>query len=151
MDIQGFRKDYKKPILSRENLAVGPIAQFEQWFKEACDADVLEPNAMTLSTVNSEGQPSSRTVLLKFFDQHGFVFYTNYKSRKAHELAENNRVALLFPWIKLARQVAITGVARKDRRCRVGPLFFLQATGKPVGSLDIPSELRTVITADADA
>nr|WP_320012912.1 pyridoxamine 5'-phosphate oxidase [uncultured Desulfobulbus sp.] len=113
MDIQGFRKDYQKPILNREALATEPLAQFERWFKEACDTDVLEPNAMTLSTVNTEGQPSSRTVLLKFFDQHGFVFYTNYKSRKAHELAKNNRVALLFPWIKLARQVAITGVAEK--------------------------------------
>jgi len=113
MDIQGFRKDYKKPVLSRKTLAVDPFSQFEHWFKDACAAELLEPNAMTLSTVNKDGQPSSRTVLLKFFDQNGFVFYTNYKSRKAVEIAENNRVALLFPWIKIARQVAITGIAEE--------------------------------------
>ena len=113
MDIKGLRKEYANPVLTREMLDPDPYGQFERWFQETCNAGLSEPNAMTLATVGADGQPTLRTVLLKLFDHDGFVFYTNYGSRKARQIAENSRVALLFPWIKLARQVAVTGVAEK--------------------------------------
>ncbi len=113
MDIKGLRKEYANPVLTREMLDPDPYGQFERWFQETCNAGLSEPNAMTLATVGADGQPTLRTVLLKLFDRDGFVFYTNYGSRKAQQIAVNNRVALLFPWVKLARQVAITGVAEK--------------------------------------
>lgn len=113
MDIKGLRKEYANPVLTREMLDPDPYGQFERWFQETCNAGLSEPNAMTLATVGADGQPTLRTVLLKLFDHDGFVFYTNYGSRKARQIAENSRVALLFPWVKLARQVAVTGVAEK--------------------------------------
>ena len=113
MDIKGLRKEYANPVLSRDMLAPDPFHQFERWFDEACKAELPEPNAMALATVGTDGQPTLRTVLLKLFDQNGFVFFTNYSSRKAEQIEENQHVALLFPWIKLARQVAITGIAEK--------------------------------------
>ena len=113
MDIKGLRKEYANPVLTREMLDPDPYRQFERWFEQTCAAGLSEPNAMTLATVGADGQPTLRTVLLKLFDRDGFVFYTNYGSRKAQQIAANSRVALLFPWVKLARQVAITGVAEK--------------------------------------
>ena len=113
MDIKGLRKEYANPVLTREMLDPDPYGQFERWFQETCNAGLSEPNAMTLATVGADGQPTLRTVLLKLFDRDGFVFYTNYGSRKAQQIAVNSRVALLFPWVKLARQVAVTGVAEK--------------------------------------
>lgn len=113
MDIKGLRKEYANPVLNREMLASDPFDQFASWFNEACAAELPEPNAMTLATVGSDGQPTLRTVLLKLFDRSGFVFFTNYSSRKARQITENQHVALLFPWIKLARQVAVTGIAEK--------------------------------------
>lgn len=113
MDIKGLRKEYANPVLTREMLDPDPYRQFERWFEQTCAAGLSEPNAMTLATVGADGQPTLRTVLLKLFDRDGFVFYTNYGSRKARQIAENSRVALLFPWVKLARQVAVTGVAEK--------------------------------------
>ena len=113
MDIKGLRKEYANPVLTREMLDPDPYGQFERWFEQTCVAGLSEPNAMTLATVGADGQPTLRTVLLKLFDRDGFVFYTNYGSRTARQIAVNSRVALLFPWVKLARQVAITGVAEK--------------------------------------
>ena len=113
MDIKGLRKDYKSPVLSRDMLDPDPFIQFEHWFTDASTAGLSEPNAMTLATVGIDGQPTLRTVLLKLFDRDGFVFFTNYGSRKARQIAENQQVALLFPWVKLARQVSITGTAEK--------------------------------------
>ena len=113
MDIKKLRKEYASPLLNRAMLDPDPLRQFEQWFSEACKAELPEPNAMSLATVAADGQPTLRTVLLKLFDHNGFVFFTNYSSRKAQQIAENQQVALLFPWITLARQVAITGVAEK--------------------------------------
>jgi len=113
MDIKGLRKEYTSPVLNREMLAPNPFDQFEQWFNETCAAGLSEPNAMILATVGADGQPTLRTVLLKLFDQSGFVFFTNYHSRKSRQIRENPQVALLFPWIKLARQVVVTGSAEK--------------------------------------
>jgi len=113
MDIKGLRKEYTNPVLTREMMAPDPFDQFTAWFSEACAAGLAEPNAMTLATVDEEGQPSLRTVLLKIFDRDGFVFFTNYQSRKARQIRQNNRVALLFPWVGMARQVTIIGQAEK--------------------------------------
>jgi pyridoxamine 5'-phosphate oxidase len=113
MDISDFRKEYQKGGLRRADLLPEPVAQFGTWFSQACDAGLHEPNAMALATVAPNGQPSQRTVLLKYFDAGGFVFFTNYESRKAREIALNPQVSLLFPWITLERQVIVLGRAEK--------------------------------------
>lgn len=99
--------------LRRKELLEHPVAQFEVWFRQATELQVHEPNAMTLATVDASGMPLTRTVLLKFFDAEGFVFFTNYESRKAAQIAQNPQVSLLFPWLVLERQVVVQGVAEK--------------------------------------
>ena len=107
-DLGQLRRDYRRGGLRRADLHADPVEQFRLWFEQACSAELLEPNAMVLAT--SDGQrPSSRTVLLKAFDQRGFVFFTNYGSRKAREIDATEQVSLLFPWYGLERQVAIPG------------------------------------------
>lgn len=113
MDISAYRQDYQNTPLSRAQLHADPMQQFTLWFEQACKAGLVEPNAMSLATVAADGQPSLRTVLLKFFDARGFVFYTNFGSRKAREMTGNPRVALLFPWVELARQVVVTGTVSR--------------------------------------
>jgi pyridoxamine 5'-phosphate oxidase len=113
MDLAEFRKEYSNRGLGREQLDGDPVAQFAAWFTQATAMKIHEPNAMTLATVDSEGMPYQRTVLLKYFDKDGFVFFTNYGSRKAEQISGNPRVSLLFPWITLERQVTIQGHAEK--------------------------------------
>ncbi len=113
MDLSDFRKEYSAKGLHRADLDANPIAQFTTWFQQAMDCQVHEPNAMTLATVNDRGIPLQRTVLLKYFDHQGFVFFTNYESRKAQQMAQNPHVCLLFPWITMERQVIIQGRAEK--------------------------------------
>ena len=111
-----MRKDYGLAGLLEKDLAKNPFRQFEKWFAEAEAAKIPEPNAMTLATTSRDGRPSARTVLLKAVDGRGFVFYTNYESRKGRELADNAQAALLFPWITMERQVVVEGpVARVTR------------------------------------
>ncbi len=111
-DVAEMRRNYTRDGLRRGNLTPEPVAQFRQWFEEAVKAELLEPNAMVLATTDGT-RPSSRTVLLKAFDERGFVFFTNYESRKAHDIAINPHVSLLFPWYPLERQVGILGVAER--------------------------------------
>lgn len=113
MDLSDYRNEYLKGGLRRHDLADEPADQFARWFGQAEDAGVVEPNAMVLSTVDEEGRPTQRTVLLKFFDRRGFVFYTNFDSRKARHIARHPRVGLLFPWLGLERQVVIDGAATR--------------------------------------
>ncbi|TAE73310.1 MAG: pyridoxamine 5'-phosphate oxidase [Verrucomicrobia bacterium] len=113
MDLSDFRKEYSDRGLHRADLAADPMLQFEQWFQQAMDLELHEPNAMSLATADSEGRPLLRTVLLKYFDHSGFVFFTNYESRKARHIQENSQVSLLFPWIPLERQVIVQGRAEK--------------------------------------
>jgi len=113
MDLSDFRKEYSAKGLHRKDLAAHPLDQFEQWFAQAVESQVHEPNAMSLATVDATGRPLLRTVLLKYFDRDGFVFFTNYESRKAAQIAENPQVSLLFPWITLERQVIVQGRAEK--------------------------------------
>ncbi|MDY0389414.1 pyridoxamine 5'-phosphate oxidase [Desulfobulbus oligotrophicus] len=134
MDIKGLRKDYRNPVLSRETLAADPFDQFEDWFHEACAAGLPEPNAMVLSTVGADGQPTLRTVLLKLFDRNGFVFFTNYGSRKAVQISENSQVALLFPWIQQARQVTVTGTAAKISVAESAQYFATRPRNSQLGA-----------------
>ena len=113
MDLQELRRHYAARSLDRDDLDPDPFAQFDRWMREAIDAQLLEPNAMSLATADAAGRPGLRTVLLKGFDRRGLVFYTNYESAKARDLAANDRVALLFPWLALERQVVVTGRAAR--------------------------------------
>jgi len=113
VDLSQFRREYLKGGLSRSDLNPNPILQFTEWFEQARQTDIPDPTAMILATVGPNGQPSQRTVLLKYYDEEGFVFFTNYESRKAAEMKENSRVSLLFVWLGLERQVQINGVVGK--------------------------------------
>lgn len=113
MDLSGLRREFTLKTLDERDVLSDPIAQFETWFNEAISGSVLEPNAMTLSTVGLDMKPSSRVLLLKELKPEGFVFFTNYESRKAGQLAENPYCALTFLWNELERQVRIEGRAEK--------------------------------------
>lgn len=113
MDIDHIRREYLHGGLSSDNLQSNPFDQFQHWLKQAVDAKVQDPTAMSIATVSADGQPSQRIVLLKDCDERGFVFYTNHGSRKAQEIAGNNKVSLHFAWLELDRQVKICGTAEK--------------------------------------
>ena len=113
MDLSDQRKSYTRGELDETSTGPDPVAMFTRWFAEAEKAKVPEPNAMTLATVGSDGRPSTRIVLVKSFDQHGVVFFTNYDSRKGHELAEHPFAALQFHWVELERVVRIEGRVAK--------------------------------------
>ncbi len=113
MDISNFRREYLRGGLSRSSLAEDPVQQFTAWFEQARKTDIADPTAMILATVDPTGRPSQRAVLLKYYDSSGYVFFTNYESRKAQEIAANAKVSLLFVWLELERQIMITGDAHK--------------------------------------
>ncbi|GAC1415969.1 MAG: pyridoxamine 5'-phosphate oxidase [Candidatus Velthaea sp.] len=108
-DLSGLRISYEKGELDLTTIASDPFAQFGRWFEDALGAGLVEPNAMTVATVGSDGQPSARIVLLRGWDERGFVFFTNYESQKGHEIAATPRAALLFYWGPLERQIRIEG------------------------------------------
>lgn len=112
-NIANIRKDYRKATLDVSSVDRNPVTQFEKWFGEALEAEVTEPNAMNIATVNSHGTPSARMVLLKGIENNRFVFYTNYQSKKGKELEDNPACALTFFWPELERQVRIEGVAAR--------------------------------------
>jgi pyridoxamine 5'-phosphate oxidase len=124
--------------LSRATLNPDPLRQFQQWFEDAIATELPEPNSMSLATVDPEGQPWLRTVLLKLYDARGFVFYTNYESRKARQMDANPRVALLFPWVALARQVKITGRAERVPTTESLKYFATRPRGSQVGAWASP-------------
>ena len=111
--IQNLRVDYSGKILDLDNINKNPIDEFKKWFKEAQKKNILEPNAMTLSTVSPRGNINSRTVLLKGINNKGFIFYTNYESRKGNDINFNNSVSLVFLWKELEKQIIIKGNAKK--------------------------------------
>jgi pyridoxamine 5'-phosphate oxidase len=113
VELEQLRRDYLQGGLRRNDLHEDPIRQFEHWLQQAIDAELKDPTAMTLATVDAEGQPSQRIVLLKHLDGRGFVFYTNYESNKARDMAGNGRVSLHFPWHVLERQVKVCGTVEK--------------------------------------
>lgn len=134
MDIDELRQEYTRGGLSREDLAEHPLVQFERWFDEARRVDVPEPNAMQLATVDADGAPSLRTVLLKYLDREGFVFFTNLESRKAREMAANPRVALLFLWLDLERQVEVRGHVRRVSTLESMKYFARRPRGSQLGA-----------------
>jgi|TARA_B100000446_G_scaffold187598_1_gene217322 pyridoxamine 5'-phosphate oxidase len=109
MDIENIRREYTQAGLKRSDLKADPMEQFEDWLSIATKTPMTDPTAMSVATVGENGMPSLRTVLLKYFNEKGFVFFTNLDSRKARELKQNNKIALLFPWVHLERQVIVTG------------------------------------------
>lgn len=143
-----MRKQYRSEIVEEGSLAENPMDQFALWFQQAADSHLFEPNAMVVSTATPDGQPSSRTVLMKQFDGRGFVFFTNYASRKGRELAENPHVALLFPWHPIARQVIVTGTAARIGRDETAAYFRSRPHGSQLGAW--ASEQSSVIASRAE-
>lgn len=134
MDIADLRRDYSQRGLTLDDLHPDPFDQFALWFQQAQDAALLEPNALVLSTVAPNGIPYQRTVLLKYFDRKGLVFFTNYGSRKAQHLAVNPNVSLLFPWYALERQVAVVGSATKISAAESFKYFSSRPRGSQIGA-----------------
>lgn len=124
MKIDDIRRSYTKDKLDADNLAADPIVQFEQWLKDAIAAELPDPTAMCVATVDASGQPSQRLVLLKDVNSSGFTFYTNLGSRKASELAVNPKVSLHFPWHPLERQVIVYGTAERVPSSQVVKYFL---------------------------
>ncbi len=134
MNVDVIRKTYSAGALSETDVLADPIAQFKVWLEDAINAEMLEPTAMTLATATKAGKPSARTVLLKQVDERGFIFYTNYESRKAKDLAENPFAALLFFWDKLERQVRIEGKISKVSREESESYFNSRPYGSQLGA-----------------
>ncbi|MBE2214674.1 MAG: pyridoxamine 5'-phosphate oxidase [Opitutaceae bacterium] len=132
--VADMRRSYKLSHLLEGEVAGDPLAQFERWFGEAVAAEVLEPNAMTLATAGRDGRPSARTVLLKGYDARGFVFYTNYESRKGAELAANPQASLLFTWLPLERQIEIRGAVTKVSREETEAYFYKRPIDSQLGA-----------------
>jgi len=129
-----MRQEYTTQGLDEENLLSNPIQQFELWFNQAIQADILEPNAFTLATVGKDMSPSIRTVLLKIYDENGFVFFSNYKSKKAVQIEENNKCAIHFAWLGLERQVKIEGTIEKISKTESLKYFLSRPKGSQIGA-----------------
>lgn len=150
-DPAAMRKQYRAAGLTEEQLASDPYEQFARWFADAVQAAgrgiITEPNAMVVSTADTDGVPSSRTVLLKGYDQRGFVFFSNYGSRKARELAANPRASLLFPWHPIARQVIVGGTVTRVSADETAAYFHSRPHGSQLGAW--ASEQSAVIASRA--
>jgi pyridoxamine 5'-phosphate oxidase len=149
VDAASLRKEYTRAGLREADVDPDPLVQFRTWFEEAVRADLYEPNAMTLATATEDGRPSARTVLLKGYDERGFVFYTNYEGRKAGDLEANPACALLFYWGGLERQVRIEGRASRLSEEESDAYFASRPRGSRLGALaseqSCPVEDRSVL------
>ena len=134
IDVSGIRRPASGQTLDREDLNDSPFAQFEHWLADACEAEPLDPNAMSIATVTADGQPYCRTVLLKHYDEKGFVFYTNHESNKARHIAQNGKVALLFFWRSLGRQIGIRGTASRISKTETLKYFLSRPRGSQIGA-----------------
>jgi pyridoxamine 5'-phosphate oxidase len=134
MDLGDMRRDYRRPPLEEADLASDWLTQFKRWFEEAEAAGLREPNAMVFATASAAGQPSSRTVLLKDVDERGFALYTNLRSRKGREAAENPRVSLVFPWHPMERQVVAVGAVERVSDEEADEYFARRPHGSQVGA-----------------
>jgi pyridoxamine 5'-phosphate oxidase len=134
LNLAELRREYTRAGLRRADLDSNPIVQFQKWFEQAMTAQLLEPSAMTLATADRRGQPSARIVLLKGVDERGFIFFTNYQSRKGRELAENARASLVLYWAELERQVCIAGEVTKTSRAESEAYFKLRPRGSQLGA-----------------
>lgn len=138
MSIADLRRDYTLRGLSESEADPDPVRQFRVWFDQALGAGLTEPNAMTVATVSADGQPSARIVLLKAFDARGFVFYTNYESRKGAELAAQPRAALIFYWADLERQVRVEGTVEHVAGAESDAYFASRPVGSRLGAWASP-------------
>ena len=134
MNIADIRKDYALERLDESDVDADPFRQFHAWLREAIAAEVPEPTAMTLATASAAGSPSARIVLLKALDERGFVFYTNYASRKGEELAARPRAALTFLWKELERQVRVEGTVEKVSAAESDEYFAIRPLGSRIGA-----------------
>jgi pyridoxamine 5'-phosphate oxidase len=139
------RVDYELEALEQSDLALDPFKQFEVWYQRAVSDELIEPNAMVLATVGTDGAPTQRTVLLKYFDHAGFVFFTNYESRKATQIGQNSHVSLLFQWLPLQRQLEINGRAEKVSTAESLKYFATRPRGSQLGAW--VSQQSTIITS----
>jgi len=134
LDLSTFRGKYTIKHIDIENLHQDAFKQFEIWFNDAINTKLLEPNAFSLATVGNDKKPSIRTVLLKVFDEKGFVFFTNYESKKAKQIEENPNVAALFTWLELERQVKIEGKVEKISKASSLKYFLSRPKGSQIGA-----------------
>lgn len=150
MSVADIRQKYEKSELLEASLAATPLEQFTLWFNEALQAQVPEPNAMTLATTTAAGRPSARIVLLKGFDEQGFVFFTNYTSRKGKELAANPYASLLFFWPALERQVRLEGSIEKVSAAESDEYFHSRPLGSRIGAWVSPQS-QPITRAELEA
>jgi pyridoxamine 5'-phosphate oxidase len=134
----GMRRDYGRGGLTREDLAADWVEQFARWFADAVASGLPEPNAMIIATAGRDARPSARTVLLKRYDHGGFVFFTNYRSRKGTEALENPYASLVFPWFAVQRQVVVAGAAAKVSRAETEAYFASRPRGSQLGAWASP-------------
>ncbi|WP_420155198.1 pyridoxamine 5'-phosphate oxidase [Siphonobacter sp.] len=138
LDLSALRENYTRGILDQNTVHANPLEQFRQWFTEAASSQLPEPNAMHLATVTADGQPSGRIVLLKTVDERGFVWYTNYESKKGQELASSARAALTFFWVELERQVRVEGIVEKVSPEESDAYFAVRPRGSQIGAWASP-------------
>jgi len=134
LNLQDMRREYKQNKLDESSVESTPFMQFEKWFQEALDSKIVEPNTMILATSNLQNIPNIRAVLLKIFDERGFVFFSNYHSDKAIEIEENQNVALEFLWLDLERQVRIIGTCKKISYQESLSYFMKRSRGSQIGA-----------------
>ena len=149
--LAALRREYGDAGLDRADLAADPVALFRRWLQDAVDADLHEPNAMVVSTVSPEGRPTSRTVLLKGVDERGLVFYTNYESAKARDLAARPVAALLFPWHDLQRQVRVEGTVERVERAESEAYFASRPRGSRLGAWASPQSSEVSSREELDS
>ncbi|MGN6401980.1 MAG: pyridoxamine 5'-phosphate oxidase [Flavisolibacter sp.] len=136
--IADLRQEYSSQSLLETDVATHPIEQFTKWWQQAVQSQIIEPNAMTLATASGDGMPSARIVLLKGFDENGFVFFTNYNSYKGMQLEENPKACLVFFWKELERQVRIVGLVRKLEAKDSDEYFHSRPAGSQIGAITSP-------------
>lgn len=145
LDLQAMRTEYKKASLDESTVPAEPFSLFETWFSQAVDAQIADPNTMILATSSKENVPNIRAVLLKIFDEKGFVFFTNYNSNKAKEIEQNPHVALEFLWLDLERQVRVIGTCEKISTAESIAYFMKRSHGSQIGAW--VSEQSSVISS----
>src|SRR5215203_634539 len=133
-----LRRDYSSQSLLETDVAPDPIEQFQKWWQQAMQSEIIEANAMTLATASIDGMPSARIVLLKGFDKRGFIFFTNYKSYKAIQLEENPKACLVFFWKELERQVRIVGLVKKTSDKESSDYFLSRPTASQISAWTSP-------------
>lgn len=148
--LAALRREYGDAGLDTPDLAPDPVAMFRRWLDDTIDSGLHEPNAMVVTTVSADSRPSARLVLLKGLDERGFVFYTNYDSRKGHDIEANPAVSLLFPWHDLQRQVRVDGIATRVSQAESEAYFAARPRGSQLGAWASPQSEEVASRAELD-